>query len=314
MHLAPRPAGQGEGLPHRHVLSAQSNTGEGAQGPGPAVAVPEPDGGRCIGSAPDHGEALPMRAHRGDRDAWLRQRFRVSLGIQPDQRVPPGSAHPGHQRPVGRLGHRLLAQHPIGSMELRLHDREGPWFVVGTNPTGMSVRLPPIRPVRDEAQRPVRGPGGLTHRFRPAAGHPLRGPGSLERLVLVLSTGGATERQQHNSRGIPRHVRVVPSDDGNTVSSRVRARRPEEVVPVEQGALAGRSGARGERDHTAHRPGRSLPMCLTNGEHPLAVSRGTESAVTVLFVRRRWPAQGPGDRPSAAAPSQSHTLWSDWST
>ena len=50
---------------------------------------------------------------------------RSSQGIQPDQRVPPGGRDAGDERPVGRLGHRLLAQHPIGSVELGFHGREG---------------------------------------------------------------------------------------------------------------------------------------------------------------------------------------------
>ena len=174
----------------------------------------------------------------------------------------------------------------------------------------MPVGLPPIRPVRDEAQRPVPGPGRLAHRFRPAAGHPLGGPRCPERRRARCSAQAARwERQQQNGRGIPGHVRVVPGDDSETVFGRVRARCAEEVVSVEQGGLAGRSNTRGEGDHTAHRSGRSLPVRLTNGQHPPAVGRGAESSVTVHFVRRRWPAQGRGCRPvRCGAVTEPHPL------
>ena len=110
-----------KGSPTATSSPPRAHGGVGAQGPGPAVGVPEPDGGRRVGRAPDQGEAVPVRAQRGDGDARLRQRLRASLGIQPDQRVPPGGGHAGDERPVGRLGHGLLAS-----------TQSGPWNSAST--------------------------------------------------------------------------------------------------------------------------------------------------------------------------------------
>ncbi len=85
---------------------------------------------------------------------------------------------------------------------------------------------------------------------------------------------------------------MVPGDHGDAVAGRMRPRRAEEVVPVEQRGLARRPDAGRQGDHAAHRPSRSFVVDLSDGQDPLAVRRGAQSAVPMQLSRRRRCAQG----------------------
>ena len=117
-------------------------------------------------------------------------------------------------------------------------------------------------------------------------------PYRLQCVVSVPSAGNPLKRLDHDGRGVPWHVRMVPGHHGEPVAGRMRPRGAEEVVPVEQRGFARRRSVRRQGDHAAARPGRSFVVDLAHRQHPLAVRSGTQAAVAVDLPRRGRRAQG----------------------
>ena len=216
---------------------------------------------------------------------------RVTRDVQRDERVPSRARHPGHQCPVGHLRHGALTEHPVRTVELGVHRGQRSGLLVRADTTRVDVRLPPPLPVRDESQGSVVTPVRLADRFRPPTGDRPCRPRSLQHLVVVCGAGTSAERQQQDGRGVPRHVRMVPGDHGQTVCGLVHPGGTEEIMPVEQDGLAGRAGQCREGDDAPEGSSRSLPMDLPHGQHPLAVRGGAQPTVIVDFAGRRWCAQ-----------------------
>ncbi len=196
------------------------------------------------------------------------------------------------ERAVGGFRHRPLPEHPVRPVELGLRSgqRGGLRLEGAVRPVGQ----PPSAPVRDEAQRSVPAPAGLADRLVGTTADRQRGPRGPEDVMRmgVGVAGVARERQDKKHRGVPRHVRVVPGDDGQPIARRMRDRRPEEIVPLEHDGRTRLRGARRQGDHTAHRPGRSLAVDLAHGQHPVAVRRGAQPAMVVRLACRRSRCQG----------------------
>ena len=99
---------------------------------------------------------------------------------------------------------------------------------------------------------------------------------------------GPGERQHQHRRGVPWHVGVVPHDHGQPLTGRIHARRPEEVVTIEERGLVRLGPAGRQRDHAARGPARSLRMDLPDRQDPVTVRGGAEPPVVVdLAVGRR---------------------------
>ncbi len=291
VHGAPRAPGQREGLPHREVPLVEHGAGRGPQRSGVLARRPDPDVDRRRRGAADQGQPVSVRTERGDGDTGLRQRRRrpapaPTVRIQRDERVPARRRHTRHDRAVNGLGHGVLAEHPVGAVELCLHVGQPYRLLLRARETRVHVGLPPTAAVRHEAQRPVASPGGLADRLAGTAGHGQCGAVRLERVVTVARPGDAGQRHDHDERRIPRHVRMVPGDHGQPVTGRMRAGRPEEVVPVEQRGLARLRAAGGQGDDAAHRAGRSHSLELPDREDPVAVRRRAEPTVVVHLAPR----------------------------
>ena len=287
MHGAPTTPGQGEGLSYGDIAASKRHPGRRAQWPGLLTGRQDPHVRGGIGCAADQGQPFAVRAHRGDGDAGLLHRGGASRlvptpRVQPDERVLSRRRPAGDERAVGGLGHGALAQHPVGSVELRRLIRQRCGVGLAVPRAHQAIGQPPPGPVRDEAQRPVTVPGGLADRLRGPARHLAR----RFRRHQGLVAGGPGERDDQDHRGVPRHVRVIPGDHGDTATGRIGARRAEEVEPLEERALTGRRAPRGQRDHLAHRSSRSLPVDLADRQHPVAVRGRAEPAVVVDFPVR----------------------------
>ena len=268
----------------------------GRSGRAPSSGVPEPDGGRarraCCRSGPARLRARTARQwrHTVAPPAPAARHSPGPSGIQRDQRVPAGRRHPRHDRAVGRLRDGALAEHPVRAVELCLQVRERRWFRPRAREARVDVGLPPppVGPTRTATTRPGPMPAG-----RPTPRDRRR------RVPRVLPARARRDRAPRGRRGraaapprrrgVPRHVRVIPGHHGQAVGGRVRARRPEEIVPIEQRGLARLLATRRECDHAAHRATAPLAVDLPDREHPVTVSRRAETTVVVHLARRRRP-------------------------
>ena len=232
----------------------------------------------------------------------------------------PDDRHPRHDGAVGHLGHGALAEHPVRARGTR---PPGPVSGVGSSSRAgtsrVDVGLPPTPPVRDEAQRPVAVPGRLADRLRRATGDGPRRPRRLERVVAVCRAQATRPSgSDQDGRGIPRHVRVIPGDHGQAVAGRMRPRRPEEIVPVEQRGLARRL-AHASRVRPRCAPGPADPSrwisrtASTQSPSAVALSPPWLCTSPAGGAARQRPSAWP-PRPRGSGPSQNHTRWSAWST
>ncbi len=270
------------------------------------------------GVLPMSASAVSVGAQRGDGDARLRQRLRLSL-VDPigrarparrsscAPRVPrrpsrPSSAGPVPSRARGtRTPRRSRAEAPPSC---RADRRDG---TAATNPSGRR-RSATSRPGPRRAGRPTPS-GRRPPRCAGPDGWSVGWSWSCSAQAAWPSGRSSTAEASHGMSGWSQATtaRRSPAGCGRGVpkkscpsSSVVSHGDPEPVARA-----------------TILRTGRVDPsrMRLTDGQHPRAVSRGAQTAVTMRLARRCGRAQGRGYRPvRGAAPSQSHTPWSDWST
>ena len=321
MHGTPRPPRQAERLPDRDVASDR-----GPRRPGGAAAVRPHRGSRprrwtarraCCRSGPVRPRARTVRRWRrtaarapaGTPCLLGRPTTREHLGRTPSS-GPRGSRRPSPPWSAGRAPNPARGTRP-------------PLLVIGVDSasapgSALPVGLPPTAgdPRRSAMSPSLLQAGWPTDSAAPPATR-CAGPTACSTSCPCSGAGHPAEGQDQDDRGVPRHVRMVPGDHGQPVAARMRPRGAEEVVPVEQRGLARRRSAGRQGDHAAYRPGRSFVVDLADGQHPLAVRRGAQPAVSVHLARPEAPRSAPRARPARPgrpAPSQNHTRWSAWST
>ena len=267
VHWPARPSGQRERFGVRDIAAHEHSPRRRAQRscrlrPG----CPHPHVRRRVGRAPDHRQTVAVRAQRGDRHAGLVQRDGVGrrgagAGAggrrQAHHGIAAGRSHPGRDGAVGELGDGRLAEHPVRSVELGRRVGQGVHLALRAGQAWVDVGLPPSSAVGDKAQRAVALPRRLPDRLGRPARDPPGGPGRPQ------GCGAGEERHHDEDRGIPRHVGVLPDHDGQALRRRVDPGRAEEVVPLEQGALAQRLFA-GVDSATTLRTGRDAPSRWTS--------------------------------------------------
>ncbi len=197
----------------------------------------------------------------------------------PHDRVTAIRGHPGHETAVGELGHRALAEGPVGSVEL-CHRRRGRDGGTAVRLPGVRKGLPPSVTIRDEAQPAIALPLRLSHRdIRTRFDRP-RFAGRAQPSRTRCRVGGYRQRNDDDGGPVPRHVGVVPCHHGEALCGGIEPGGTVEVVTLSENRFAAAVLAGAQRNHVA--PGWRCAVGnvhLAHGHHPRAVRTGTETAV-----------------------------------